>query len=212
MTPMNRFSALVCALAMGLAAACSSPAPEPTRYLLRNEPLEGQGRVAGKPRMGLGRVLVAPYLLASPGIVVETEPGVVRPGNQHEWAEPLDQALRWFLRIEIGRALGDEVGGGLTDVASWDYTVDVHVGRLHGTMDGQALLSSGYLIRPRAPGSETMEYSFARSKRLEAEGYGALVEAQRQLLTQLAEHIAEGLKTAEAEAAALAQEPTPEQP
>lgn len=211
MRTMNRFSLSLCVLTLAFGAACSSPAPEPTLFLLRTAPIEGDGRVSASPRVGLGRVMAAPYLLASSGIVVETEPGVVRPGRQHQWAEPLDQALRWFLRVEIGRASGHELGGGLTDMADWDYTVDVYIERLHGTMDGRAVLSSGFLIRPRADRSKVLEYSFSRSRPLAGEGYGALVEAQRQLLKELAESIARGLDAAieEAPPSSAGAAPTP---
>jgi uncharacterized lipoprotein YmbA len=184
------------ALALAL-AACSSPAPEPTLYLLREPPMNGEGPVTGSPRVGLGRVVVAPYLLTSPGIVVETEPGVVRAGRFHQWAEPLDTGLRWYLRIAMARALGFAVGGGLTDVADWDYTVDLYVSLLHGTMQGEAVIAAAYVIRP-ANGEGRSEYRFARSQPLPEAGYPGVVAAEKALLTELGAAIAAGVKDAQA--------------
>ena len=203
MRTTTRFTVSLSVLALALGAGCSSPAPDPTLYLLRNAPMESDGRVTASPRIGLGRVLTAPYLSADQGIYLETEPGVVRPAFLHKWAEPLEESLRWFLRSEIGRASGHELGGGLTDIADWDYTIDVIVGRLHGQMDGRAVLVAGFQIRPRANRGAVSEYNFSRSKALDGEGYGPLVAAQRALLTEFAEAIAEGL------AAAIADSPPP---
>ena len=146
-------------------------------------------------RAGLGRVVVAPYLLTSQGIFVETEPGQVRAARQHQWAEPVDSGFRWFLRIEMGRALGHEVGGGLVDMTSWDYTIDVYIARLHGTMQGDAILEGGWVVRKRGEGA-IAEYTFAERAPLAKEGYPALVDAQRGLLGNMADAMADSLRSA----------------
>jgi len=183
-------------LAAGLAAAsalaCSSTTPEPTLYLLRARPEDRAASLEGA-RIGIGRVVVAPYLMASPGIVVETEPGVVRPARMHAWAEPVDQGLRWYLRHEVAAALGHDMGGGLVDRPSWDWAVDVYVSRLHGTMDGQALLESGYVIWPTRAPEPASEHVFTRQVPLQGEGYPALVDAERELLSALGRDIAAAL-------------------
>ncbi len=175
---------------------CASSSPEPTYYLLRGAQEEGAGQVDAVIRVGLGRVIVAPYLMSSNGVVVETAPGQVRPARSHQWAEPIDSGIRWFLRAEIARALGDEVGGGLVDIQDWDYTIDVYIGRLHGNVEGKALIESAYVVRPRVDRSELREYYFSRSHALPREGYAALVEAQQVLLTGLADAIADDLRKA----------------
>lgn len=189
--------AVTCSAALAslaLLVACSSPAPNPTYYLMRGEAPEASGRLNGSIRVGLGRLIVAPYLLTGPGIVVETAPGEVRAARQHQWAEPLDAGLRWFLRAEIARAIGDEVGGGLVDFKDWDYTIDVYIARFHGTLTGTALLEGSYVIRPRADSQEQREYRFAETRPLPAEGYAALVAAEQRLASELGASIAEALR------------------
>lgn len=182
-----------------LVVGCSSPAPEPTLYLLRGEATEASGSVDGPTRVGFGRLVVAPYLLASQGIVVEAAPGEVRAARQHRWAEPLDAGLRWFLRAEIAKTLGDEVGAGLLDRQDWDYTIDVYVARFHGTMSGSALLEATYIIRPTADTEAPREYAFSKSEPQPDEGYAALVATERSLAGALGVSIADSLRELMAE-------------
>ena len=180
---------------MGLALACSSPAPEPRYYLMRGEAsAAGSGRLDAPIRAGLGRLIVAPYLLSSKGVIFEVASGEVRPARGHQWAEPLDAGLRWFLRAEIGRVLGDEVGMGLVDRQDWDYTIDVFIARFHGTMSGTALLEATYAIRPAADSKPPREYQFSESRPLAEAGYAGLVAAQQGLAGELGAAIAQALQ------------------
>ena len=185
---------LILTALLALQVGCSSPTPEPNLYLMRGEAVESSGRVDASARVGLGRLVVAPYLLASRGIVVEVAPGEVRAARQHQWAETLDAGLRWFLRGEIARGLGDEVGAGLIDRSDWDYTVDIYIAQFHGTMSGTAILEASYLIRPRADSSAVREYAFSKSQPLSDEGYAALVVAEQSLAGELGASIAESLQ------------------
>ncbi len=140
-------------LSVVLLVACAGSSAPPTQYLLRAEPAERSGRVEAPVRVGLGRVAVAPYLDQS-GIVVETEAGQVQAAREHQWAEPLDAGLRSYLRAGMSAALGYDVSASRADLVHWDYTVDVYVDRLHGTMAGTAVLDASYRITPRpAPGT-----------------------------------------------------------
>ena len=190
MRPIQIFASLSF---LWLFVACGSPAPDPTLYLLRAEPTEGSAQIASPIRVGLGRLVVAPYLLASQGIVVETAVGEVHAARLHQWAEPLQAGLRWYLRGQIGRALGYQMGGALTDFADWDYTIDVFIGRLHGTMAGTAHLEAAYVIRSTSPRA-LYDFRFGKSEQLAEEGYSALVDAERRLLDGLAESIAGALQ------------------
>ena len=190
MRPISIFASLSF---VWLFVACGSPSPDPTLYLLRGEPTEGSAPIESSIRAGLGRIIVAPYLLASRGIVVETATGEIHAARQHQWAEPLQDGLRWYLRGRIGQALGHELGGGLTDVADWDYTIDVFIGRLHGTMSGTALLEAVYMIRSKSPRA-LYDFRFGKTEQLEEDGYPALVAAERRLLDGLADSIAGSLR------------------
>jgi len=171
-----------------LVACAGSPAPR-TQYLLRAQPSEKAGRVEAPVRVGLGRVAVAPYLDQS-GIVVQTEAGQVQAARQHEWAEPLRAGLRSVLRAEMSEALGYDLSASPGDAAHWDYTVDVYIDQLHGTMAGTAVLDAGYRITPRLRVGDVAEYRFSRSAPLPREGYPGLVDAEAELARQLAQAIA----------------------
>jgi uncharacterized lipoprotein YmbA len=191
---MTRTSIVASLIATLFVAGCSTPPPEPAYYLLRGGSSEGVGEIEGDLRVGLGRIIVAPYLLMSPGLVVETAPGEVRPARLHQWAEPLDSGLRWFLRSEIARALGWEVGGGLVDRGDWEYTIDVYIARLHGTMSGSALIEAVYVIRPMAGAGPLRDYRFSKSLPLADDGYPALAQANLQLIAELAHAVAGSLR------------------
>jgi len=179
---------------VALFVACSSPAPEPTSYLLRGEASEASGLLDDSSRVGLGRLIVAPYLLSSQGIVVESAPGVVHAARRHRWAEPLDAGLRWFLRAEIAKGLGDDVAAGLVPRQDWDYTIDIYIAQFHGTMSGTAILEATYLIRPAADPKAVREYAFSKSQPQSEEGYAALVAAEQSLAGELGMAIAESLR------------------
>jgi uncharacterized lipoprotein YmbA len=185
------------AIALVAVSSCaSSPAPT-TYYLLRDDPVESQGPIDARIRVGVGRVVMAPYLLGSTGIMIETEPGEVRPATYHQWAEPLDAGLRWFIRGLVTSKLGFQVGGGITDIRDWDYRVDVFVSRMHATMDGRAILEAIFIVRSSEStevGGAPGEYRFAKSVALPQEGYAGVVEAQRMLTRELADLIASALR------------------
>jgi uncharacterized lipoprotein YmbA len=173
-----------------LLVACAGPVPTTTRYLLPAEVPAGTARLEGPLRVGLGRVEVAPYL-GDAGLVIETEPGQVRPARQHQWAEPLDEGLRRFLQIEISQALGYDLLSDATEQGRWDRTVDVDIDRLHGTLSGRALLVARWRVLPVAGAHR--EFRFAASQPLPRRGYAGLVEAEIGLIRQLAEAIARTL-------------------
>jgi len=183
-----RISALLTVL---LALACTSPTPTPTRYLLPADVPPGTVRVEPPVRVGLARVAVPPYL-GELGLVIETAPGQVRPARQHVWAEPLDTGLRRFLRIEISKALGHEIGSDPVRKARWQAVIDVGIDRLHGNLDGEALLVARWSIARK--GGETSDHRFAASQPLPRPGYPGLVDAEVQLLRQLAQAIAASLE------------------
>ena len=176
-----------------LLIACAGSSPPRTQYLLRAEPAEQSGRVEAPVLVGLGRVTVAPYLDQS-GIVVETEAGQVQAAREHQWAEPLGAGLRSYLRAEMSAALGYDVSASPADLVQWDYTVDVYVDRLHGSMAGTAVLDASYRITPRPGAGDVAAYRFSRSASLPREGYPGLVDAEADLVRQLAQAIAASLR------------------
>jgi len=177
-------------LASVMLFACSSAVPQPTSYLLRSESVRASGRVEAPVRVGLDRIVVAPYL-DQDGIVVETEAGQVTAARRHLWAEPLEAGLRSFLRSALSTRLGYEVDAGRADPL-WDYSVEIYVDRLHGTLGGTAMLDATYRITPRA--GESADFRFSSATPLPRDGYPGLVEAQTRLLRDLAAAIAASLR------------------
>lgn len=189
--------------------ACAGSSPPTTRYLLRAEPTLAETDVEPEVRIGLARVRVAHYLDASPGIVVETETGQVRAAGLHEWAEPVSAGVSSFLRTEVSNRLGYAVSTNRVDRSRWHYTIDVYVDRLHGTMQGKAILEATYRVSPAPPG-EPREYRMFRSAPLEREGYAGVVEAETVLLRELAAGITRALL--ELQSTASAETPAPNAP
>jgi uncharacterized lipoprotein YmbA len=180
-------------LSIALLFACAGASPPPTQYLLRVEPKQLAARVETPVRVGLGRVVVAPYLEQA-GVVVETEAGEVRAARQHQWAEPLDVGLRSYLRSEISAALGYDVSSNRIDESIWDYAVSVYVDQFHGTMAGNAVLDAHYRIAPRSGQGEPIEYRFSKIAALSREGFPGMIEAERHLARELAGAIAASLR------------------
>jgi uncharacterized lipoprotein YmbA len=188
--------ALAVLVLVGLTACASAP-PEITYYLLRPPVDEGSGPIDAGIRAGLGRVAVAPYLERSNGVQIETRDGEIRSALQYQWAESLASGVRWYLGAEVGERLGHQVGSGLTDRRDWDYTVDVFVERLHGTMTGQAVLVASFVVRGGtndAGDPAIYEYRFSESAPLPQEGYAGVVEAEKALLSEFAGRIADALR------------------
>lgn len=176
-----------------LLAACAGTTPDTTRYLLPASAPAGTARVEPPVWIGLGRMAVAPYL-SQAGLVVETRAHQVRPARFHQWAEPLADGLRRYLRSEISAALGFDVGADVSQRRRWDYTVDVSVDRMHGNLSGEALLVARWWIVPGSGQQENAAFRFAASQPLPREGYPGLVDAQIELARQLAVAIAESLR------------------
>ena len=181
---------------LAAALACASAPPPVNHHLLRAEMQATSGRLDPEAKVGLGRLIVAPYLTGSQGIVVETEPGVVRAARQHQWAEPMEAGIRAFVRAEVGRALGYPLTGSYLDRPDWDYRVDLAVDRLHGTMEGTAVLEARYRVTANAQPGRDGDYYFARSKPLPREGYKGVVDAEIALLKELSASIANALREA----------------
>ena len=187
---MRALLVLIALLAIGCAG---SPPPAVTYYLLPVSDSEGLRRAEPEILIGLGRIEVSPYLRQQ-GLVVETEPGQVRPARYHLWAEPLQAGLRHFLRQEISTALGYDIGTNTTEYTGWDYRVDLTVERLHGTLSGQAQIVARWVVRTSDDVKGGAGYRFAKSGALSAEGYAALADTEIDLTRQLARAIADSLR------------------
>jgi uncharacterized lipoprotein YmbA len=173
--------------------ACASAPQVPTLFSLRAAEPAPSGRLDAPLAIVLERVEVAPYLQTA-GIVVETAAGQVRPARAYQWAEPLEAGLRSSLRARISSALGYPVSSSPAALANSSLSVVVHVDRLHGTMDGAALVEASFRITPLSSAEPPVEVHFSRVTPLENAGYAGLVEAEMELIDALAVEIADALR------------------
>lgn len=178
-------------------ASCTATAPARVQYLLRAEPAPRSVRVEAPIQVGLGSITIAPYLRQS-GLVVATEDGQVHAANGHLWAEPLEAGLRSYLRAEISEKLGYDISASGADRLERDYTIDVYVDRLHGTMSGTAILDASYQITPHMSGRKVVDYRFSHAAGLPRGGYSGLVNAETSLVAKLAGAIADSLRELQA--------------
>jgi uncharacterized lipoprotein YmbA len=180
-----------------LLAGCAGgdTAPETTHYLLRSAAPSSSGETASSSEVGIGRIRVAEYL-AQPGIVVELEPGQIRPARFHEWAEPLSTGLRYFLRAEIARSLEGDIDVDTSRRHVWQITVDVDVDEFHGTLAGSARLNASWTLTNKA-GDVVGAYRFSETQALSRSGYDGLVDAQASLAARLGAAIGESIRDAD---------------
>jgi len=182
---MKSLSVLCAAI---LLVGCASQSIEPSYYLLRSNQDTPSGKLSPSRDFSLGKVEIAAYI-DQPGLVMETNDTQIRPASQHLWAEPVYEGVRNYLATEIAQASGYEL---LPSKLNRDATaVNIRIDQLHGTIDGNAhIVAYWWLVH----GDEVVAMNrFADSRALPESGYGALVAAEKTLLTELARQIAASL-------------------
>lgn len=179
---------LLFVLLVMLVSACTSQPAEPTYYLLRSDQALPSGALQPSTAFALGKVEIAPYL-DQPGLVMETTDGQTRPANSHLWAEPVFDGVRNYLATEIAQAKGQEL---LPAKSSGNSTVvNIRIDQLHGTADGKASIVAYWSL---VQGEKVIALNrFSQTEALATSGYQALVEAEKSLLSQLAQRIAASL-------------------
>jgi uncharacterized lipoprotein YmbA len=171
-----------------LLAGCAGQVIEPHYYLLRSSQDLQSSKLTTSKEYSLGSVEIAAYLNQS-GLVMETAPGQTRPASQNLWAEPIYDGIRNFLATEIARITGQELLP--TKLTANTTVLNVRIDQLHGTLDGKAqIVAYWWLVRDK---EVTSLNRFAQSRALDASGYAALVDAEKILLTELAQKIAASL-------------------
>lgn len=181
-----KFLALIAIL---LVTSCTSPVPPLKQYLLRADvpipfTVEASGAV-----VGLGIVTVAPYIDGL-GIVLETSDGEVRAARHHQWAEPLRESLRTFLALEISGQAGQIIRAHNSGEIDWQRRIDIRIDELHGTANGEARLVAYWTVFDTVERSVASESSFIETEALSADGYEALIAAEKKLLRKLSSAIA----------------------
>jgi uncharacterized lipoprotein YmbA len=179
-------------LAMALLLAACSGTPVQTQYYLLRSDVEQRSReLAPSRQYAMGRIIIAPYI-EQPGIVLETAAGEIRPAMHNQWAEPMIQGLQQFLRVEVSGRVGEDVFP--ERYSEGELVFDVRIDQLHGTAAGDALLVAYWWLR--RDGDIQSSHQIAETRALSRDGYSALVDAQKALLSDLAQRISETLREA----------------
>jgi|AntAceMinimDraft_5_1070358.scaffolds.fasta_scaffold00015_38 uncharacterized lipoprotein YmbA len=173
---------------IAILAGCASQTLPPTYYLMRSSQDLQSSALSTSKHFSLGSVNIAAYL-DQPGLVMEIAPGEMRPASQNLWAEPIYDGVRNFLSTEIAHARGQELLP--SKLTSNTTAVNIRIDQLHGTVDGRALIVAyWWLVR----GDEVIMLNrFSESRALTTSGYAALVDAEKNLLSELAQRIATSL-------------------
>jgi uncharacterized lipoprotein YmbA len=172
-----------------LVAACSGTPVQTQYYLLRTDAPGTTRDLKPSTEFAMGRVTVAAYVDQS-GLVLETGSGEIRPARYHQWAEPMQEALRNLLRVEVGRALGTDLFP--AEISDAKTLFDVRIDQLHGTAGGEAVLVAYWGVLRGGKLVET--FQFSESRALQADGYGELARAIESLLVALSGEIADSLR------------------
>ncbi|HEY6130745.1 MAG TPA: ABC-type transport auxiliary lipoprotein family protein, partial [Halioglobus sp.] len=99
--------------------------------------------------------------------------------------------VRTYLATEIARAKGQELLP--TKLNKSSTVVNIRIDQLHGTLNGQArIVAYWWLVRD---GEVLALNRFSESRVLDADGYSALVDAEKILLSELAKKVAASLVT-----------------
>ena len=155
-------------------AGCSNAVPELHQYLLRAD----------------NAALVIASYIDGPGLILETGNGQVNSARDHQWAEPLRESLRIFLARQIAVAAAQPVAAQPFKHSDWEQRIDIRIDQLHGKSDGSAVLVAYWQVSTK---QGLVDHEFMDSEPLSADGYAALVKAEKVLLERLCGVIAAGL-------------------
>lgn len=171
-----------------LLSGCASQIVEPSYYLLRSNQNLPSAQLNPSVDFALGTIEIAPYL-NQVGLVIDIADGQIRPAVNHLWAEPIYDGVRNLLTTVIASAGGEEL---MPAKLSTDSTVvNIRIDKLDGTLDGTAkIVAYWWLVHN---GEVIALNRFSESRALTADGYGAMVGAERALLEELAKKIAASL-------------------
>ena len=171
-------------MALALAGCATSDEPTTTFYTLQDA-----GAPSGAPDEGVrdsdgvrGTLRIAPVgvasFLASPSVVLQTSDVTLHGAVNHLWAEELSVALERTLRQQLARELprwrviddaAPPVAGGRPV-----FRLSLTVESFHGRYDGIVLVAGKWRVSGRA-GRLRDAQAFAVEKRLERDGYPAMV-------------------------------------
>lgn len=171
-----------------LVTGCASKPVEPSYYLMRADQNLDTRQLNPSKDFAMGSVVIASYI-DQPGLLLETQDGKMQAAQQNLWAEPIYEGVRNEIQVAIREKKGQDLLP--AELNRHAIVLDVRLDQLHGTKDGKAKIVAYWWLRRD---KEVLAvYQFAEEKTLAADGYAALVEAEKALLHALSTKIAESL-------------------
>ena len=172
-------------LVVALLSGCAGQPIEPSYYLMRSKQDLQTRQLNPSQHFSMGNVIIAAYI-DQPGLLMETHEGEIRAARHNLWAEPVYEAVRNQLLVDIAQAKGEDILP--ANLGKTAIVLDIRIDQMHGTNKGTAKLVAYWWLRR---GKEVLSaHMFAEEKALASDGYAALVAAEGTLLAQLAEKIA----------------------
>jgi len=191
-------NSVISILILLIAGCAAKPVPEVKQYLLRASIDNASVERAGVAKLTLGKVSVAAYL-DQPGLALQRKDGSMSRAHHHLWAEPLRESLRIYLSTEISKRSGRAVRA-KSSHQSHRYTlqlINIDIDELHGNHLGEARLVGRWNIVDAKSGEILSERRFVSNTPLLEDGYQALILAEKHLLQQFSQDIAEALSIKE---------------
>jgi uncharacterized lipoprotein YmbA len=181
---------LLTVLLLALLTACAGQTTSTHQYLLRSNAVLESRQHSDSSGIVLETVIVAAYL-DQPGLVLETQQSQINQARHHRWAEPLRQSLRQFFATEIAADLGTDISLDRFTGNTAPTLIRIVIDQLHGNAQGEAILQAYWEI---SKDETTHRFQFSKTRGLVEDGYPALVQSEKALLSQLAQAIADSLR------------------
>ena len=145
---------------------------------------------------GVGPITLPEYL-ERPTMVTRVSDAEIRPTHQDRWAEPIEKGVLRVLREDLRRCLDAPRVIAFPWYASErpDLAVSIDVQRFEREPTGAAYLLAHWSVRDAATGASLVRGDTSGHRDSPAADESGSVDAQSDLLMQLAREIAEGIAT-----------------
>lgn len=138
-------------------------------------------------------IKLSEYLQQS-SLSMQTTEHQIRHAHNHLWAEPLSDAIVKVLLKDLRATTADYQFEERATL--WQgkerYQIALQINQFHPVTQQQVILSGRFWLTDLA-GDKTQAKDFNYTKQLMEDGYAHSVEQQRQLLNELAQHIADSI-------------------
>lgn len=188
---MEIIRGLVLAFLFGSIGCASAPVPEQHLYLLSAPATPTQ--YSSDLVIAMGRVTIAPYLRRSQ-VMLQVGQHEMRPASHHQWAEPLDQSVRRYLRDGLSAELNAAVDTQPDRTHPPDIQVDVMIERFHGDMGGRVILDAQYVIHQRDVTDSPTRNRIHLQAHQGTSGYAELIATKSELLDDLTQRIVQDVR------------------